>query len=137
LVNQIALEFAQYVLKQNPKANTFVAMYDAMSRAATFRSFRNLGREELARLGISFSLLATGALEHVIEEARLALSGQNDNNLKPVRSLAAYGVGVREAPSFAFRHEALSSSSGKFGFHPEAQPAGANVQPNGIAMLPL
>ena len=93
MVNQIALEFAQYVLKQNPKAKSFVAMYDAMSRAATFRSFRNLGREELARLGISFSLLATGTLEHIIEEARMALSGQNEKNAKPVRSLAAYGVG--------------------------------------------
>lgn len=137
MVNKIALEFAQYVLKQNPKAKSFVAMYDAMSRAATFRSFRNLGRDELARLGISFSLLATGKLEHVIEEARMTLSGQNDKNVKPVRNLAAYGVGVREASSFVLGPETRPSSSGQFEFHPEAHPARANGQSNGVPVLPL
>lgn len=137
MVNQTALEFAQYVLKQNPKAKSFVAMYDAMSRAATFRSFRNLGREELARLGISFSLLATGTLELVIEEARMSLSDQNDENVRPVRNLAAYSVGVREASLFTFRQETQSSASGKFEVHPEAQQTKVNVQSNGVSGLPL
>ena len=100
MVNKIALEFAQYVLRQNPKAKSFVAMYDAMSRAATFRSFRNLGREELAGLGISFSLLATEKLEHVIEEARTALSDQNSKTLKPVRNAATYHINSVAAPEF-------------------------------------
>jgi hypothetical protein len=77
LVNRIALEFAQYILQQNPNANNFGTMYDAMSRAASARTFRNLGREELARAGISFSLLATNKLEHIISEARRSVSCQS------------------------------------------------------------
>ena len=132
MANKIALEFAQYVLQHNPKAKSFVAMYDAMSRVATFRSFRNLGREELARLGISFSLLATGKLERVIEEARKALSGHNDNNARGTRNLVAYGVG---ASSLVLRRETSSSSSKRGGL--EAQPEGPKVPSNGIPLLPL
>ena len=69
-MNKIALEFVRYVLKHNPDADSFVAIYDAMSRTACARSFHNLGHEELAMAGISFSLLDTNKLEQVIAEAR-------------------------------------------------------------------
>ena len=105
MVNKIALEFAQYVLQQNPKAKSFVAMYDAMSRAATFRSFRNLGREELARIGISFSLLATGKLEGVIEEARKTLVGHLDERIKEVEHVTVYDRKKHEVISFVPGHE--------------------------------
>ncbi len=72
--NKIAVEFARYVLHQNPKADSFVAIYDAMSRAACARSFHNLGHEELAMAGISFSLLDTSKLEFLISEARKPIS---------------------------------------------------------------
>ncbi|NJN94378.1 MAG: hypothetical protein HC875_09935 [Anaerolineales bacterium] len=75
-MNRIALEFVRYVLEQNPKAADFVAIYDAMSRAACARSFHNLGHEELALAGISFSLLDTSKLEDLISQA------QNLNGLK-------------------------------------------------------
>ncbi len=68
--NKIAVEFIRYVLKQNPDADDFVTIYDAMSRAACSRSFRNLGYEELALAGVSFSLLSTNALEALISEAQ-------------------------------------------------------------------
>lgn len=67
---KIAVEFIRYVLQNNPDANNFVAVYDAMSRAACARSFHNLGHEELAVAGISFSLLDTSNLENLISEAR-------------------------------------------------------------------
>lgn len=69
-MNKIALEFIRYVLAQNPNATDFVAIYDAMSRAACARSFHNLGHKELALAGISFSLLDTSTLERLIQEAR-------------------------------------------------------------------
>ena len=68
--NKIAIEFVRHVLQQNPHANDFVAIYDAMSRTACARSFHNLGHEELAMAGISFSLLDTSKLEILISEAR-------------------------------------------------------------------
>ena len=68
--NKIAVEFVRYVLEQNPNAENFVAIYDAMSRTACARSFHNLGHEELAIAGISFSLLDTSNLENLISEAR-------------------------------------------------------------------
>ncbi len=74
LVNKIAVEFARYVLQQNPNADDFVTIYDAMSRAACARSFHNLGHEELAMAGISFSLLHTSQLELVIAEAQKSIS---------------------------------------------------------------
>jgi hypothetical protein len=73
---KIAVEFIRYVLQQNPNANDFVAIYDAMSRAACARSFHNLGYQELAIAGISFSLLDTNKLESLISEARDYYSSQ-------------------------------------------------------------
>ena len=69
-MNKIAVEFARYVLEQNPGANDFVIIYDAMSRAACARSFHNLGYEELEMAGVSFSLLNTYQLELLISEAQ-------------------------------------------------------------------
>lgn len=68
--NKIAVEFIRYVLQHNPNADNFVSIYDAMSREACARSFHNLGHEELAMAGISFSLLDTSNLEFLISEAR-------------------------------------------------------------------
>jgi len=73
-LNKIAVEFVRYVLEQNPNADNFVAIYDAMSRAACARSFHNLGHEELAMAGVSFSLLETKMLEYLIAEAQKSLS---------------------------------------------------------------
>lgn len=69
-MNKIAIEFVRYVLQQNPHADDFVTIYDAMSRTACARSFHNLGHEELAMAGISFSLLDTSKLEILISEAQ-------------------------------------------------------------------
>jgi hypothetical protein len=69
-LNKIAVEFVRYVLEQNPKADNFVAIYDALSRTACARSFHNLGHEELAMAGISFSLLDTNKLEELIAQAQ-------------------------------------------------------------------
>ena len=75
-MNKIAVEFVRYVLEQNPNADNFVAIYDAMSRAACARSFHNLGHEELAMAGVSFSLLETKMLEYLIAEAQKSLSSE-------------------------------------------------------------
>jgi len=75
-VNKIAVEFVRYVLEQNPNADNFVAIYDAMSRTACARSFHNLGHEELAIAGVSFSLLETKMLEYLIAEAQKSLSSK-------------------------------------------------------------
>jgi hypothetical protein len=75
-LNKIAVEFVRYVLEQNPNADNFVAIYDAMSRAACARSFHNLGHEELAMAGVSFSLLETKMLEYLIAEAQKSLSSE-------------------------------------------------------------
>ncbi|MEW5957049.1 MAG: hypothetical protein AB1801_04950 [Chloroflexota bacterium] len=72
-MNKIAVEFVRYVLQQNPEAHSFVSVYDAMSRAACARSFHNLGYDELSMAGVSFSLLNTNQLEHLITEARKSL----------------------------------------------------------------
>jgi hypothetical protein len=72
--NKIAVEFVRYVLQQNPHANDFALIYDAMSRAACSRSFHNLGHEELAIAGVSFSLLNTNKLERLISEAQKSAS---------------------------------------------------------------
>jgi hypothetical protein len=68
----LALEFARFVVQRHPGAD-FPALYDALCRAATMRSFRGLGRQELAEAGVSFSLLATDDLAALIKEARTAL----------------------------------------------------------------
>jgi hypothetical protein len=70
LANKTALDFVRYVLQQNPNANSFGAVYDAMSRAACSKSFHNLGHHELARAGVSLSLLNTGNLERLITEVK-------------------------------------------------------------------
>jgi hypothetical protein len=75
-LNKIAVEFVRYVLEQNPNADNFVAIYDAMSRAACARSFHNLGHEELAMAGVSFSLLETKMLEYLIAEAQKLSSSE-------------------------------------------------------------
>jgi hypothetical protein len=70
LSNKIAIEFVRFVLEQNPEAEDFVTIYDAMSRIACARSFHNLGYEELSLAGVSFSLLDTNLLERLITEAQ-------------------------------------------------------------------
>lgn len=67
---KIAVEFIRFVLDRNPRAESFAAVYDAMSREACARSFHGLGHDELAVAGISFSLLDTSKLEDLISEAR-------------------------------------------------------------------
>lgn len=74
MLNKTAVEFTRYVLQQNPGANDFAVIYDAMSRAACTRSFQNLGYEELAVAGVSFSLLNTYKLELLISEAKKPLT---------------------------------------------------------------
>ncbi len=69
-INPVAIEFARFVLQSHPPDAGFLALYDAMSRAAAGRKFHNLGYEELAQVGVSFSLLSTSDLEHLIEQAR-------------------------------------------------------------------
>ena len=73
-MNEIAVEFTRYVLQQNPHADDFAVIYDAMSRAACTRAFNNLGHAELAQAGVSFSLLNTNNLERLISEAQKPLS---------------------------------------------------------------
>ena len=68
--NQVALEFVRFVLEGQPEEANFQTIYDALSRAASGRSFRNLGHAELAQIGISFSLLETENLQALIEEAK-------------------------------------------------------------------
>lgn len=75
-LNKVCLEFIRYVLRQNPDAHNFTAIYDAMSRAASTRAFHNLGYEELEMAGISFSLLNTSKLEHLIVEAQKSLEAE-------------------------------------------------------------
>jgi hypothetical protein len=88
-MTKIALEFVRHILKTNPNADNFGAIYDAMSRAACTRSFHNLGYEELALAGISFSLLATKELERLIAEARQSLLLEN-------REAESYQPGLSE-----------------------------------------
>jgi hypothetical protein len=76
MMNKIAVEFVRYVLTQNPEADSFVGIYDAMSRTACSRSFHNLGHTELAMAGISFSLLDTSKLESLITEAQRSVPAE-------------------------------------------------------------
>ncbi len=66
---RVALEFVRFVLRENPHATDFASRYDALTRAASARAFRDLGYRELAELGVSFSLSATGYLEEMIKQA--------------------------------------------------------------------
>lgn len=75
-MNKVCLEFIRYVLRQNPDASNFTDIYDAMSRTASTRAFHNLGYEELEMAGISFSLLSTSRLEHLIVEAQKSLEAE-------------------------------------------------------------
>lgn len=75
-MNKIAVEFVRFVLEQYPDADDFTEIYDAMSRTACARSFHNLGYEELAMAGISFSLLNTSKLERLISEAQESLNAE-------------------------------------------------------------
>ncbi len=73
-MNKVAVAFISNVLKQNPGAKSFETIYDAMSRAACRRSFHNLGYEELALTGISFSLLNTPQLEQLITQVQQSIT---------------------------------------------------------------
>lgn len=77
-MESIGLEFARFVVRQNPGVTDFVSLYDAMSRAAAMRSFRDLGYRELAEAGVSFSLLATGELDALIHEAMTIEQSEGD-----------------------------------------------------------
>jgi hypothetical protein len=70
MFDPIAVEFARFVLRDQPDDAEFIVLYDAMHRAATRRVFCGLGTQELAQVGVSFSLLNTGKLEALIDEAR-------------------------------------------------------------------
>ena len=72
--NKIAVEFVRDILTQNPGVNNFGAIYDAMTRAACTRSFRNLGYAELSMAGISFSLLSFSRLERLIDEVQNSMT---------------------------------------------------------------
>ncbi len=69
MADWVALEFVRFVLRQNPGATDFTSRYDAFTRAASARAFHDLGYRELAELGISFSLSATGHLEEISKQA--------------------------------------------------------------------
>jgi hypothetical protein len=73
-MNPVALEFTRHILRNLPADADFLVIYDAMSRAASRRDFRNLGHRELSEIGISFALTATGDLEQLIAEVRKQLN---------------------------------------------------------------
>jgi hypothetical protein len=75
-MNPLALEFVRFTLRQNPEAHNSATIYDAMTRVACARSFRNLSREELALIGISFSLLTIDKLESLVAEAQKSLTSE-------------------------------------------------------------
>ncbi|MBI1876827.1 MAG: hypothetical protein HYR94_01070 [Chloroflexi bacterium] len=66
----------RYTLQHNPGADNFATIYDAMTREACARSFHNLSREELALIGISFSLLTIDELESLVTEAQKSLASE-------------------------------------------------------------
>ena len=73
MANRVAVEFVRNILIQNPNACSFCDIYDAMTRAACTRSFRNLGHQELSTVGISFSLQSTNKLDQLITEVQQSL----------------------------------------------------------------
>lgn len=75
--NRIAVEFVRHVLQSNPHVDNFGDIYDAMSRAACSRSFYNLGHEELAQAGVSFSLLAVNRLERLVTDVQHSMRKDN------------------------------------------------------------
>ncbi|GAB4463349.1 MAG: hypothetical protein Kow0031_41430 [Anaerolineae bacterium] len=70
MANKIAVEFVRNVLLQNPNAKSFGDIYDALTRAASTRSFHNLGHTELNLAGISFSLHGMDQLAQLIAEVQ-------------------------------------------------------------------
>ena len=71
----VALEFVLSVVRQNRTAD-FADLCDAMAFAATMRTFRNMGYRELAKVGVSFSLLRRQELAALVAEARRRLHDQ-------------------------------------------------------------
>jgi hypothetical protein len=85
MANRIAVEFVRDILSQNPGANNFGDIYDAMTRAACTRSFRNLGHAELSMAGISFSLLSFSHLEHLIAEVQRTMLSEGTDLETPIQ----------------------------------------------------
>jgi hypothetical protein len=81
-MNPLAVEFVRYTLRHNPGAHDFATIYDAMTRVACARSFHNLSREELALIGISFSLLAIDKLEYLVAEAQKSFLSEESIGLQ-------------------------------------------------------
>jgi hypothetical protein len=81
-MNPLAVEFVRYTLRHNPGAHDFATIYDAMTRVACARSFHNLSREELALIGISFSLLAIDKLEYLVAEAQKSFGPEESIGLQ-------------------------------------------------------
>lgn len=77
MASKIAVEFVRNVLLHNPDAKSFGDIYDALTRAASTRSFHNLGHKELNMAGISFSLHSTHQLAQIIDEVQSAGSRQD------------------------------------------------------------
>ena len=80
MTSKLAVEFVRNVMLQNPDAKSFVDIYDALTWAASTRSFYNLGHEELSLAGISFSLHRTQHLEQLIAEAQETFSQPGDSH---------------------------------------------------------
>jgi hypothetical protein len=70
MASKVAVEFVRDVLSQNPNATSFGDIYDALTRAASTRSFHNLGHTELNLAGISFSLHGMDQLAQLIAEVQ-------------------------------------------------------------------
>ncbi len=75
MANRIAVEFVRAVLLKNPEARTFEDIYDALTWAASTRSFYNLGYKELSMAGVSFSLNSTHKFAGLIAEVEESLRG--------------------------------------------------------------
>jgi hypothetical protein len=71
---ETATEFVRAVLLRNPQAKTFGDIYDAMTWAASTRSFHNLGYKELSAVGVSFALHETSRLAGLIAEVQESIT---------------------------------------------------------------
>jgi uncharacterized protein (DUF362 family) len=74
----IALEFVCSVVRQHRTAS-FADLCDAMAFAATMRLFKNMGYQELAAVGVSFSLLRRQELAALVAEAKRLLHDQDES----------------------------------------------------------
>ncbi len=74
----VALEFVYSVVRQNRTAS-FADLCDAMAFAATMRVFKNMGYQELAAVGVSFSLLRRQELAALVAEAKRRLHEQDES----------------------------------------------------------